>query len=90
MKIKYFEDTDTALLELGGGAPTETRDLSQDIALDLDESGHVVSITTEHRHVVRQGQKRDRSDFFMLLLEAGTFDSPRTPAAASGAGFGGA
>ena len=48
MKIKYFEDTDTALLELGGGAPTETRDLSQDIALDLDESGHVVSITVEH------------------------------------------
>ena len=51
MKIKYFEDTDTALLELGGGAPTETRDLSQDIALDLDESGHVVSITTEHTSV---------------------------------------
>jgi uncharacterized protein YuzE len=48
MKIKYFEDTDTALLELGGGAPTETRDLSEDITLDLDDSGHVVSITIEH------------------------------------------
>ena len=42
------------------------------------------------RHVVMQGQKWDRSDFVMLLPEAGTFDSPRTPAAASGAGFGGA
>jgi len=48
MKIKYFEDTDTVLLELGGGAPTETRDLSEDITLDLDDSGHVVSITIEH------------------------------------------
>jgi uncharacterized protein YuzE len=35
MKIKYFEDTDTALLELGGGTPTETRELSEDIYLDL-------------------------------------------------------
>ena len=48
MKIKCFEDTDTALLELSGGAPTETRDLSEDITLDLDDSGHVVSITIEH------------------------------------------
>ncbi len=48
MKIKYFEDTDTALFELGGGAAAETRELSEDIYLDLDASGHVVSITIEH------------------------------------------
>lgn len=48
MRIKYFEDTDTALLELGGGTPTETRELSEDIYLDLDAVGHVVSITIEH------------------------------------------
>ncbi len=48
MKIKYFEDTDTALLEIGGGTPAETRELSEDIYLDLDETGHVVSITVEH------------------------------------------
>lgn len=51
MKIKYFEDTDTALLELGGGTPTETRELSEDIYLDLDEGGHVVSITVEHASI---------------------------------------
>jgi uncharacterized protein YuzE len=51
MKIKYFEDTDTALLELGGGTPTETRELSEDIYLDLDEAGHVVSITVEHASI---------------------------------------
>ena len=48
MKIKYFEDTDTALLEIGKGAPAETRELSEDVYLDLDETGHVVSITVEH------------------------------------------
>jgi uncharacterized protein YuzE len=48
MKIKYFEDTDTALLEIGGGTPAETLELSEDVYLDLDETGHVVSITVEH------------------------------------------
>ncbi len=48
MKIKYFEDTDTALLEIGGGTPAETRELSEDVYLDLDDTGHVVSITVEH------------------------------------------
>ncbi|MEI8294844.1 MAG: DUF2283 domain-containing protein [bacterium] len=51
MKIKYFEDTDTALLEFGGGIPSETRELSEDIYLDLDNSGHVVSITVEHASI---------------------------------------
>ena len=51
MKIKYFEDTDTALVEIGNGTPSETRELSEDIYLDLDESGHVVSITVEHASV---------------------------------------
>ncbi len=51
MNIKYFEDTDTALLELGDGTPAETRELSEDIYLDLDEAGHVVSITVEHASV---------------------------------------
>lgn len=51
MKIKYFEDTDTALLEFGGGTPAETRELSEDIYLDLDKLGHIVSITVEHASV---------------------------------------
>ena len=48
MKIKYFEDTDTALLEIGTGQVSETRELSEDIYLDLDEGGHIVTITVEH------------------------------------------
>jgi uncharacterized protein YuzE len=58
MKIKYFEDTDTALLELGAGRPVETRELSEDIYLDLDAQGHVVSITVEHA-----SQRGDLSEF---------------------------
>ena len=48
MKIKYFEDTDTALLEIATGNVAGTRELSEDIYLDLDADGNVVSITLEH------------------------------------------
>lgn len=48
MNITCFEDTDTALLTLNGGEPVETRELSEDVYLDLDDAGHVVSITVEH------------------------------------------
>ena len=48
MRIKYFEDTDTALLEIGTAPVAETRELSEDVLLDLDADGHVVSITLEH------------------------------------------
>lgn len=48
MKITYFEEADTAVLEIGGGTPAETLELSEDVYLDLDETGHVVSITVEH------------------------------------------
>lgn len=61
MKIKYFEDTDTALLEFGSGTPVETRELSEDIYLDLDAAGHVVSITVEHASL--------RSDLSEVIFE---------------------
>ena len=48
MSIKYFEDTDTALLEIGTAPAVETRELSEDVTLDFDAQGHVVSITLEH------------------------------------------
>ena len=58
MKIKYFEHTDTALLELGKGKPVYTRELSEDIYLDVDAEGHLVSITVE-----RASQRGDLSKF---------------------------
>ena len=48
MKIRYFEDTDTLLIELKAGSVAETRDLDEDTLLDLDAQGQVLAITLEH------------------------------------------
>jgi uncharacterized protein YuzE len=48
MKIRYFEDTDTLLIELKPGSVAETRDLDEDTLLDLDDQGQVLAITLEH------------------------------------------
>jgi len=48
MKIKYFRDTDTLLLTFTENDVVETRDLSENVLLDLDENGNIVSITIEH------------------------------------------
>ena len=48
MKIRYFEDTDTLLIELKPGIVAETRDLDENTLLDLDPRGQVLTITLEH------------------------------------------
>ncbi len=48
MNIRYFEDTDTALLEFSTIAPVETREISEDFYVDLDANGRLVSMTIEH------------------------------------------
>ncbi len=48
MKIKYFNDTDTALLEFTGNVIKETRELSENVYIDMDEKGNLVNITIEH------------------------------------------
>lgn len=48
MKVKYFADTDTALLEFSDHEVVETRDINENIIVDLDENGDLVSITIEH------------------------------------------
>ena len=48
MKIRYFADTDTALIELSTAPVVETREVSANLYVDLDESGNVVSMTLEH------------------------------------------
>ncbi|OQX61751.1 MAG: hypothetical protein B5M51_07235 [Anaerolinea sp. 4484_236] len=48
MRIKYFEDTDTALLEFSSQPPVETQEVNENVYIDLDEKGRVVSITIEH------------------------------------------
>ena len=48
MKIKYFADTDTALIEFSDAAVEETKEVSEDVYLDLDSEGALVSMTVEH------------------------------------------
>lgn len=48
MKIMYFPDTDTTLIEFTDASVEETREVSEDIYLDLDNNGNLVSMTVEH------------------------------------------
>jgi uncharacterized protein YuzE len=48
MKITFFADTDTALIEFSTAEVDETREVSEDIYLDLDGKGNLVSMTVEH------------------------------------------
>ena len=48
MRIKYFADTDTVLIEFSDRPPVETRELNENVYLDLDVDGRVVSLTVEH------------------------------------------
>jgi len=48
MKIRYFEDTDTLLIEFRDALVSESRDLDEDTVLDLDAAGNICSITVEH------------------------------------------
>ena len=48
MKIKYFEDTDIALLESPEHPLFETKEINENIYLDLDEDGNLIGMTIEH------------------------------------------
>ena len=48
MKIRYFADTDTALIEFSNALVAETKEISENLYIDLDEKGNLVSMTIEH------------------------------------------
>ena len=48
MKIKYFNATDTALVEFTENLVKETREISENVYIDIDEKGNLVSMTIEH------------------------------------------
>ena len=48
MKVKYFPDTDTAHVEFTTGEILETKEINENIYVDLDENGNLVSMTIEH------------------------------------------
>ena len=48
MKIKYFEDTDTAQIEFSNQAVVETREINENLYINLDAQGNLVNMTIEH------------------------------------------
>ncbi len=48
MTVKYFRETDTALLEFSNRLVEETREISENVYVDLDKEGNLVSMTIEH------------------------------------------
>ncbi|MCL5992227.1 MAG: DUF2283 domain-containing protein [Bacteroidetes bacterium] len=48
MQIKYFQDTDTLLINFNDNEIAETKDLNENILVELDKSGNIVSMTLEH------------------------------------------
>ncbi len=48
MNVKYFRDTDTALFEFSSKPIEETREISENVYVDLDKDGNLVSMTIEH------------------------------------------
>ena len=48
MRIKYFEDTDTALIEFSEQSAHETREINENIYIDLDRNGNLIGMTIEH------------------------------------------
>ena len=48
MQIKYFQDTDTMLINFSDKEIVVTKDLNENVLVELDGKGNVVSMTLEH------------------------------------------
>jgi uncharacterized protein YuzE len=48
MKVKYFPDTDTAHVEFKDNDVHETKEISENIYIDIDAKGNLVGMTIEN------------------------------------------
>jgi len=48
MELKYFPDTDTLLINFTHKDIVETRNINENILIELDRDGQLVSMTIEH------------------------------------------
>jgi len=64
MKIRYFPDTDTALIELSNAEVVETKEISENLYIDLDNKGNLVGMTIEHAK-----EKANISEVSFLQIE---------------------
>lgn len=64
MKIRYFSDTDTALIEFSSVPAAETKEISENLYIELDDEGNLVSMTIEHAK-----EKAGMSEVSFLQME---------------------
>ncbi len=48
MEIRYFNDTDTLIVNFSNKEIAETRNINENVLIELDKAGGIVSITIEH------------------------------------------
>ncbi len=48
MKIQYFKSTDTLYIEFRQADVVESRELDEDVIIDVDADGNIVAMTVEH------------------------------------------
>ncbi len=48
MKLKYYPDTDSLYIDLSHRTSAESREISEGVVLDYDQSGHVVGIDIDN------------------------------------------
>jgi uncharacterized protein YuzE len=65
MQAKYFQDTDTLLLTFSQHEVVDTYDLNEDVLVEVDKDGRVVSMTVEHAK-----QQTDVNQFSYQLATA--------------------
>ncbi len=65
MKAKYFPDTDTVLLQFSEAEIAETYDINENMLVEVDKLGRVVSMTVEHAK-----EQMDVSEFTYQLAIA--------------------
>ena len=48
MQVRYFPDTDTLLIDFADTDIAETTDINENVLVELDADGGLVSMTIEH------------------------------------------
>ena len=48
MKLEYYPDTDSLYIDLSGKSSVDSREISEGIVLDYDESGSIVGIDIDN------------------------------------------
>jgi len=71
MRVKYFSDSDTALGEFTDNVVADTKEISENIYVDLDKQGNLVSMTIEHAGTNAQLQEFSYQEFLSASQEEG-------------------